>query len=117
MARFRRRETIFSQGDPAKNVMFIQEGEGEAYGGQYVWQRSRCGDSWGQAILYGEGCLAGQSVYTTTATAIAPASILVIEKHEMIHVLHEEHEFSDRFIAYMLARNIRVEERPDRSAL
>ena len=45
-----------------------------------------------------------------TATAIAPTTVLVIEKHEMIRVLHKEHAFSDRFIAYMLARNIRVEE-------
>jgi CRP/FNR family cyclic AMP-dependent transcriptional regulator len=45
-----------------------------------------------------------------TATTIAPTTVLVIEKTEMIRVLHEEHEFSDRFIAYMLARNIRVEE-------
>ena len=45
-----------------------------------------------------------------TATAIAPTTVLIIEKGEMIRVLHSEHEFSDRFIAYMLARNIRVEE-------
>ena len=45
-----------------------------------------------------------------TATTIAPTTVLVIEKGEMIRVLHEEHAFSDRFIAYMLARNIRVEE-------
>jgi len=45
-----------------------------------------------------------------TATAIAPTIVLVIEKDEMIRVLHGEHEFSDRFIAHMLARNIRVEE-------
>jgi hypothetical protein len=45
-----------------------------------------------------------------TATTIAPTTVLVIEKNEMIRVLHEEHEFSDRFIAYMLARNVRVEE-------
>jgi CRP-like cAMP-binding protein len=45
-----------------------------------------------------------------TATAAAPTTVLVIEKNEMIRVLHGEHEFSDRFIAYMLARNIRVEE-------
>jgi len=44
-----------------------------------------------------------------TATAIAPTAILVIDKNEMIRALHEEHEFSDRFIAYMLARNLRVE--------
>jgi len=45
-----------------------------------------------------------------TATTIAPTTVLAIEKDEMIRVLHEEHAFSDRFIAYMLARNIRVEE-------
>ena len=45
-----------------------------------------------------------------TATAIGPTSVLVIEKNEMVRVLHEEHELSDRFIAYALARNIRVEE-------
>ncbi len=46
----------------------------------------------------------------STATAIAPSTLLVIEKEEMIRVLHQEHEFSDRFISYMLTRNIRVEE-------
>ena len=44
-----------------------------------------------------------------TATTISPTSVLVIERNEMIRALHEEHEFSDRFIAYMLGRNIRVE--------
>jgi CRP/FNR family transcriptional regulator, cyclic AMP receptor protein len=51
----------------------------------------------------------GQSVYMVTATAIIATTVLVIEKDEMIRVLHGEHEFSDRFIAYMLSRNIRVE--------
>jgi CRP/FNR family cyclic AMP-dependent transcriptional regulator len=63
----------------------------------------------GSGDFFGEGCLAGQSVYMATATAIAPTTVLVIEKHEMIRLLHGEHEFSDRFITYMLARNIRVE--------
>ena len=58
----------------------------------------------------GEGCLAGHCVYMATATAIAPTSVLVIAKSEMIRVLHEQHEFSDSFIAYMLSRNARVEE-------
>jgi CRP/FNR family transcriptional regulator, cyclic AMP receptor protein len=63
----------------------------------------------GPGDFLGEGCLAGQSICIGTATAIAPTTMLVIEKSEMIRVLHGEHEFSDRFIAYMLARNIRVE--------
>jgi CRP/FNR family transcriptional regulator, cyclic AMP receptor protein len=107
--RFRGKEAIFAQGDPAKNVMYIQEGgvrltvvnEG---GKEAVVAILRPGD------FFGEGCLAGQSKYMATATTIAPTTVLVIEKDEMLHVLHKEHEFSDRFIAYMLSRNIRVEE-------
>ena len=63
----------------------------------------------GPGDFLGEGCLAGQSNYMVTATTISPTTALVIEKDEMIRVLHGEHAFSDRFIAYMLARNIRVE--------
>jgi CRP-like cAMP-binding protein len=54
--------------------------------------------------------MAGQSVRMGTATAVVPTRLLVIEKNEMIHVLHAEHAFSDRFVSYMLARNIQVEE-------
>jgi len=64
----------------------------------------------GPGDFFGEGCLAGQSICMATATTIAPTTVLVIEKNEAIRVLHEEHEFSDRFIAHMLARNIRIEE-------
>jgi CRP/FNR family cyclic AMP-dependent transcriptional regulator len=63
----------------------------------------------GPGDFVGEACIAGQSVCMATATTVAPTTVLVIEKSEMIRVLHEEHEFSDRFIAYMLARNLRVE--------
>ena len=64
----------------------------------------------GPGDFLGEGCLAGQTICMATATAIAPTTVLIIEKDEMIRALHEEHEFSDRFITYMLARNVRVEE-------
>jgi CRP/FNR family cyclic AMP-dependent transcriptional regulator len=109
VATFRRKETMFAQGDPAKNVMYIQEG------GVKLTVVNEPGKEAVVAILgpgdfFGEGCLAGQTVCMATATAIAPTTALVIEKDEMIRVLHQEHEFSDRFIAYMLARNIRVEE-------
>jgi CRP/FNR family transcriptional regulator, cyclic AMP receptor protein len=107
--KFRGKETVFAQGDPAKNVMYIQEG------GVKLTVVNETGKEAVVAILgpgdfFGEGCLAGQSICMATATAIAPTSVLVIEKDEMIRVLHGEHEFSDRFIAHMLARNIRVEE-------
>jgi CRP-like cAMP-binding protein len=103
------KETIFVQGDPATNVIYIQEG------GVRLTVVNETGKEAVVAILgpgdfFGEGCLAGQSICMATATAIAPTAVLVIEKNEMIRVLHEEHELSDRFIAYTLARNIRVEE-------
>ena len=107
--KFRGKETVFAQGDPAKNVMYIQEG------GVKLTVVNETGKEALVAILgpggfFGEGCLAGQSVCMATATTVAPTTVLVIEKDEMIRALHEEHEFSDRFIAHMLGRNIRVEE-------
>ncbi len=64
----------------------------------------------GPGDFFGEGGLAGQAVRVGTATAITPTTLLVIEKQEMIRVLHDERTFSDRFVAYMLARNIRIEQ-------
>jgi CRP-like cAMP-binding protein len=64
----------------------------------------------GPGDFLGEGCLTGRPICMATATAIAPTSVLVIEKNEMIRLLHEEHEISDRFIAYMVARKVRTEE-------
>jgi CRP-like cAMP-binding protein len=103
------KETVFAQGDPAKNLMYIQEG------GVKLTVVNETGKEGVVAILgrldfLGEGCLAGQSIRMASATTIAPTTLLVIDKNEAIRVLHEEHEFSDRFIAYILARNNRVEE-------
>ena len=64
----------------------------------------------GPGDFFGEGCLAGQPDCMAMATSIVPTSILFIEKKEMMRVLHEEHAFSDRFISYMLGRNIRTEQ-------
>jgi CRP/FNR family transcriptional regulator, cyclic AMP receptor protein len=105
---FRAKEIVFTQGDPAKNVMYIQEGDVRLTvvnesGKEVIAAGLGPGD------FFGEGCLAGQSICMATATAISPTTALVIAKNEMIRVLHAEHEFSDRFIEYMLARNIRVE--------
>jgi CRP/FNR family transcriptional regulator, cyclic AMP receptor protein len=106
---FRKKETIFSQGDPAKTVLYIQKG------GVRLSVVNEAGKEAVVAILgpgdfFGEGCLAGQPIRIGTATAITPTTALVIKKKEMIRVLHSEHAFSDRFISYMLSRNIRVEE-------
>jgi CRP/FNR family transcriptional regulator, cyclic AMP receptor protein len=106
---FAKKQAIFSQGDPAKNVFYIQKG------GVRLSVVNQIGKEAVVAILgpgdfFGEGCLAGQPIRIGSATAIAPTTLLVIEKKEMTRVLHSEHAFSDRFISYMLSRNIRVEE-------
>ena len=109
IAEFGKKETIFSQGDVCKDVLYIQKG------GVRLSVVNEAGKEAVAAVLgpgdfFGEGCLAGQPIRIGTATAITAATLLVIEKKEMIRLLHHEHEFSDRFITYMLARNIRIEE-------
>jgi CRP/FNR family cyclic AMP-dependent transcriptional regulator len=106
---YRKSQIIYSQGAAATNVMYIQKG------GVKLSVLNESGKEAVVAILgpgdfLGEGCLAGQPVCMATATAIAPTSILFIEKKEMMRLLHEEHALSDRFISYMLGRNIRIEE-------
>jgi len=108
VAKFRAKDTLFAQGDPAMNVLYIQEG-GVKLSVVNETGREAVVAVLGPGDFFGEGCLAGQSICMATATAIAPTTLLVIEKSEMIRVLHGEHAFSDRFITYMLARNIRVE--------
>ena len=106
---FKKKEAVFSQGDPAKDVLYIQRG------GIRLSVVNETGKEAVVAVLgpgdfFGEGCLAGQPIRIGSATAIGATTVLVIEKQEMIRVLHAEHAFSDRFISYMLSRNIRVEE-------
>ena len=108
IAEFPRKATVFAQGDPAKTVMYIQQG------GVKLSVVNGVGKEAVVAVLgpgdfFGEGCLAAQPIRIGAATATAPTKVLVIEKKEMIRVLHTEHEFSDRFIAYMLTRNVRIE--------
>jgi CRP-like cAMP-binding protein len=64
----------------------------------------------GPTDFFGEGCMAGQTVRMGTTTAVTPTTLLVIQKEELLRILHKEREFSDRFITYMLSHNIRVEE-------
>ncbi|MFI5094274.1 MAG: Crp/Fnr family transcriptional regulator [Candidatus Acidiferrum sp.] len=102
-------EAIYAQGEAATTVMYLQDG------GVKLTVVNEVGKEAVVAILgpgdfFGEGCLAGQTVRMGTATTIVPSTVLVIEKSEMFKVLHEEHSISDRFIRFMLARNIRIEE-------
>ena len=106
---FKKAELVYSQGDAADSVMYLQKGSVK------LTVVSEGGKEAVVAILgpgdfLGEGCLAGQSVRMGTAATITPSTLPVIEKREMFKVLHEQHELSDRFISFMLARNIRIEE-------
>jgi CRP/FNR family transcriptional regulator, cyclic AMP receptor protein len=104
-----RAEVIFSQGEASGSVLYIQKG------GVKISVRSKTGRDAVVAMLgpgdfFGEGCLAGQSVRMGTATAITGSAILLVDKDQMVRLLHRQHALSDRFIAHMLSRNIRIEE-------
>jgi len=106
---FKGAEAIYSQGDAAQGVMYLQTGSVK------LSVLSEGGKEAVVAILgpgdfFGEGCLAGQPIRMGTATTVIPSTVLIIEKNEMFKVLHEQHDLSDRFITFMLARNIRIEE-------
>jgi CRP/FNR family transcriptional regulator, cyclic AMP receptor protein len=107
--RFARESVVFAQGAQANSVFYIQEG------GVKLSVLSAAGKEAVVAMLgprdfFGEGCLAGQPLRIGTASAVVPTTVLRIQKREMIRTLHEQPEFSDRFIAHMLERNIRIEE-------
>jgi len=104
-----RADVVYSQGEAANTVIYLKEGSVKltvvnGAGKEAVITILGPGD------FFGEGCLAGQTVRMGTATAITESTVHVIEKREMLKVLHEQHTLSDQFIAFMLARNIRVEE-------
>jgi len=106
---FRLGQAICSQGDTSKDVFYIEKGHVE------LKVKSKRGKETVLAILHrgdylGAGCMTGQTFRTETAIALTPCTILVIEKEEMIHALHNGHEFSDHFIACLLGRNIRIEQ-------
>jgi CRP-like cAMP-binding protein len=109
IAEFRRGESIYSQGEAAESVMYVQKG-GVKFSVVNGSGKEAVVAMFGPSDFFGEGCMAGQSIRMGTATAITPTTLLVIEKDELLRVLHTEHELSDHFISYMLAHNIRVEE-------
>jgi CRP-like cAMP-binding protein len=109
VAEFRRGESIYSQGEAAESVMYVQKG-GVKFSVVNGSGKEAVVAMFGPSDFFGEGCMAGQTIRMGTATAITPTTLLIIEKSELLRVLHAEHELSDRFIRYMLAHNIRVEE-------
>jgi len=109
VARFARGAVIFTQGDPARHVFYLQTGTVK------LSVLATTGKEAVVALLgpgefFGEGVLANQPSRISTARAMAAVSMLRIPKGEMIRLLHDQPDFSDRFIAHMLTRNIRIEE-------
>jgi CRP/FNR family transcriptional regulator, cyclic AMP receptor protein len=109
IVRYRRLEKIYAQGDPTTGVKYIQEGAVKLSIVNEVGKEAIVAIL-GPGDFFGEGCLAGQRICMGTATAITPTAILFIEKNEMLRALHTEHALSDRFMSYILSRNIRIEE-------
>jgi CRP/FNR family transcriptional regulator, cyclic AMP receptor protein len=102
-------DVIFSPGDPGDSVMYIRTGSVKLSvlsktGREAVVARLGPGD------FFGEGCLAGQTIRIGRATANASSSVLVIEKRRMRSLLRKQHAVSDRFLAYVLSRNRRIEQ-------
>jgi CRP/FNR family cyclic AMP-dependent transcriptional regulator len=106
---YRRGESIYSQGEAADTVMYVQKG-GVKFSVVNGSGKEAVVAMFGPNDFFGEGCMAGQTIRMGTATAITPTTVLVIDKEELVRVLHAEHGLSDHFIKYMLAHNIRVEE-------
>jgi len=109
IAEYSKDQMVFSQGDPANAVFYIQKGKVK------LTVVSNAGKEAVIAILgpsdfLGEGCLAAQVLRMATATAISDCSIVRLERAAMIRVLHDEPAFSEMFLAYVLSRNMRIEE-------
>src|SRR5687768_7989918 len=108
VATYPRGKVVFSQGQPSDTVMYIQKGAIK------ISVLSRTGKEavvamLGRGDFFGEGALTGQPIRIGTATATALTTVVIIEKAAMLRLLRDEPTFSERFISYMLARNIRIE--------
>jgi CRP-like cAMP-binding protein len=101
-------DPIFTQGDAGEHVMYIRAG------GVKLTVLSKTGAEAVVAMLgpgdfFGEACLAGQPIRVGSATAITRSVIVRVDKDKMVRLLHRQHAMSDRFIAHMLTRNVRIE--------
>ena len=106
---FPKKQTIFAQGDPADAVYYIQEGKVRLTVVSKVGKEATLGIL-NEGQFFGEGSLAGQALRMGSATAMTECELLRIDKKAMMLALHREHKFSDLFVSYLLARNIRYEE-------
>ena len=106
---FPKKQTIFVQGDSADAVFYIQQGKVRLTVVSQFGKEATIGIL-GEGDFFGEGALAGQPLRMGSASAMTDCDVLKIDKKAMIEALHREHTFSDLFVAYLLARNIRYEE-------
>jgi CRP-like cAMP-binding protein len=104
-----KKQSIFAQGAPADAVFFIQEGKVKLTVVSKIGKEATLG-MLSEGAFFGEGALAGQALRMGSATALTDCELLRIEKKAMMLALHQQHAFSDLFVAYLLARNIRYEE-------
>jgi CRP/FNR family cyclic AMP-dependent transcriptional regulator len=104
-----KKQEIFAQGTAADAVFYIQEGKVRLAVVSRIGKEATIGIL-SDRDFFGEGCLAGQPLRMASATAMTDCDLLRIEKKAMMEVLHREHALSDRFVAYLLTRNIRYEE-------
>jgi CRP-like cAMP-binding protein len=109
VADYKKNQKVFSQGDPADAIFYIQTGKVK------LTVVSKQGKEAVVAILgtydfFGEGCLAGQPLRMASAAAMSECSIMRLEKSGVVQVLHDEPAFSELFLRYLLSRNIRIEE-------
>ena len=109
VATYRKNETVYSQGDPADSVFYIQKGKVKVcivseQGKEAIVALHESGD------FFGEGCLSGQPLRLATVSAMLDSVITRLDKASITRVLREEPKFSEMFMSYLLARNARVEE-------
>ena len=106
---YRKKSNIFVQGEPAGSVFYIQKGRVKLSVTSEHGKAAIIGVHSG-GNFFGEGCIAGQALRMMTAVAITDCALLRIEKPAMMAALHERHDFSEFFIAYLLSRNSRIED-------
>ena len=106
---YRHSDTLFSQGDPAASVMYIQQG-GVKLSVLSATGKETVVAMLGQGDFFGEGCLAGQPLRMVTATALTETTVLVVAKQRMIQMLRKQSALAELFIHHVLIRNIRTEE-------
>jgi CRP/FNR family cyclic AMP-dependent transcriptional regulator len=106
---FSKKQVIFAQGDPCDAVFYIQKGKVRLTVVAKNGKEATIGIL-NEDDFFGESCLTGVPLRLSSATAMTDCSVMRIEKKAMMEVLHREHAFSDKFVAYLLSRNIRYEE-------